>query len=90
MVVSLLSSVEYKFSILDNPYAAVRIFLNLTGIKMIQIGLIVAGSLLIAFLGRNRKFGFWGYFFGSLLLTPFVGLVLVLGSDKRTTEVTAS
>ena len=40
-------------------------------------------SLLIAILGRNRKLGFWGYFFGSMFLTPFVGLVLLLASDKR-------
>lgn len=40
-------------------------------------------SLVIALFGMNRKFGFWGYFFGSLLLTPFVGLLLVLASAKR-------
>ena len=40
-------------------------------------------SFLVALLGKNRKFGFWGYFFGSLLLTPIIGLLLVLGSDKR-------
>jgi hypothetical protein len=37
----------------------------------------------LAFLGRNRKFGFWGYFFASLLFSPFVGAVLVLASDKQ-------
>ena len=36
-----------------------------------------------AFLGRNRKFGFWGYFFASLLLSPFVGAVLIIASDKQ-------
>ena len=40
-------------------------------------------SFLVALLGKNRKFGFWGYFFGSLLLTPIIGLLLVLGADKR-------
>ncbi len=38
-------------------------------------------SVLLGLVGYNRKFGFWGYFFGSLLLTPFVGLLLVLASD---------
>jgi hypothetical protein len=38
-------------------------------------------SILLGLVGYNRKFGFWGYFFGSLLLTPFVGLLLVLASD---------
>ena len=53
---------------------------------MPEIALIVIGSLVIGFLGRNRKFGFWGYFFGSLLFTPFVGLVLVFASDKISRE----
>lgn len=57
---------------------------------MAEIVLVIAASLVIAFLGRNRKFGFWGYFFGSLLLTPFVGLILVFASDKTSKEVTAS
>lgn len=40
-------------------------------------------SLLVAFWGMNRKLGFWGYFFGSLLLTPLVGIILVFASDER-------
>ena len=40
-------------------------------------------AVLIGVVGINRKFGFWGYFFASLLLTPFVGILLVLVSDKR-------
>ena len=39
--------------------------------------------LIMGLLGRNRKFGFWGYFFGSVVLTPLMGLILVLASDKR-------
>ena len=37
-------------------------------------------SLLVAVLGRRRKLGFWGYLFASLLLTPLVGLLLVIVS----------
>ena len=49
---------------------------------MIAIYLLYLGtSLLIAFLGTRRKFGFWGYFFGSLLLTPCIGVLLLLASD---------
>ena len=33
-------------------------------------------SLGIAFLGRNHRFGFWGYLFGSILLSPVIGLLL--------------
>ena len=35
----------------------------------------------IGFLGTNRKFGFWGYFFYSLLFTPFLGIILLLASS---------
>jgi hypothetical protein len=42
--------------------------------------------IVIGFIGSKRKFGFWGYFFGSMILTPPIGLILVLASDKRLTE----
>ncbi|MDR2738988.1 MAG: hypothetical protein LBB68_04045 [Treponema sp.] len=35
----------------------------------------------IGVLGRNRKLGFWGHFFGSLLLTPVIGILLVVATD---------
>jgi len=37
----------------------------------------------IALLGANRKFGYWGYFFCSLFLTPLIGIIVLLGSDNR-------
>ena len=40
-------------------------------------------SVAVGFLGKSRKFGFWGYLFCSLFFTPLVGLLLVLASDKR-------
>lgn len=40
-------------------------------------------SLIIGLLGTNRKFGFWGYFFYSLLFTPFLGIIILLASSKR-------
>ncbi|MGV8118929.1 MAG: hypothetical protein AB2L14_04105 [Candidatus Xenobiia bacterium LiM19] len=40
-------------------------------------------SILLGLMGYNRKFGFWGYFFGSMLLTPLVGILLVLASDPQ-------
>lgn len=39
-------------------------------------------SLFLGFLGTNKKMGFWGYFFGSLLLTPLIGIILLCASDK--------
>jgi len=41
-------------------------------------------SLIIGVLGINRKFGFWGYFFYSLLFTPILGVILLFGSSKVT------
>jgi hypothetical protein len=41
--------------------------------------------LIIALAGLNRKFGFWGYLFASLLLTPAIGLLLVIASDRKKT-----
>lgn len=44
--------------------------------------------ILIASFGANKKFGFWGYFFGSMLLTPAVGIILLLASDNKKTDQT--
>ena len=45
---------------------------------MIPIGVVVwvLGSLLIGIAGRRYRFGFWGYFFVSILLPPVVGLLM--------------
>lgn len=48
-----------------------------------EIVLYILFSLIIAAMGTNRKFGFWGYFFCSLLLTPLIGIIIVLASDRR-------
>ena len=45
--------------------------------------ILVLLSVVVAFLGRDRKFGFWGYFVCSLLLTPLIGGLLVIASDRR-------
>ncbi len=51
---------------------------------LVIIGLIyVSIAGIIAFIGRRRKFGGWGYFFAGIVLTPIVGLLLVLASDPR-------
>ena len=48
-----------------------------------HIAILIAVCLVIGFLGRHRKFGFWGYFFGSILLTPLIGIILLLASDPK-------
>jgi peptidoglycan/LPS O-acetylase OafA/YrhL len=40
------------------------------------------GSLFVALMGRHRKWGFWGYFWASLLMSPVLGLLFVLAVDK--------
>ncbi len=46
----------------------------------------IAGSIFVAYVGRNTRFGYWGNFFASLLMTPLVGLLMVLaaGPAKNT------
>jgi Na+/proline symporter len=39
--------------------------------------------LLVAILGRKKTMGFWGYFFGSIVLSPVIGFLLMIVSAKR-------
>ena len=43
----------------------------------------IALSVVVGFLGKSKKFGFWGYLFCSLFFTPLVGFILVLASDSK-------
>ena len=43
----------------------------------------VIASIVVGFIGKNRKFGFWGYLFCSLFFTTLVGALLVLASDAK-------
>jgi hypothetical protein len=36
----------------------------------------------VGWCGLNRRFGFWGYFFFSLIFTPLLGLLFVIASDR--------
>lgn len=47
------------------------------------LSIMIILSAIVALMGMNRKFGFWGYFFASMLLSPLIGLFLVLASDRR-------
>ncbi len=40
----------------------------------------VAFSVMLGQAGRSFRFGFWGNFFASLLLTPIIGSLLVLAA----------
>jgi hypothetical protein len=49
----------------------------------IIIALYIGLSIIIGLIGSNRKFGPLGYFFCSLALTPFIGVIVLAASDKR-------
>lgn len=42
--------------------------------------LAIALNLIVSYLGRRRKTGFWGLFFGSMFLTPLTGVVILPAS----------
>jgi hypothetical protein len=37
-------------------------------------------SIILAFFGRRLRFGFWGYFFASILFTPVIGLLMLIAA----------
>lgn len=41
----------------------------------------LALSVLVAWLGRRRKWGFWGYLWSSVLFTPLMGFLFILAAD---------
>lgn len=49
------------------------------GIFLTWVGL----SILIGFVGQNKKIGYWGTFFLSLLLSPLIGLIIALVSAEK-------
>ena len=48
------------------------------------------GCLLMAYLGRNGKFSFWGNFFVSVIFTPIIGIIVVLAQDNRVRQKPAA
>ncbi|QTA87805.1 hypothetical protein [Desulfonema magnum] len=48
-----------------------------------------ASCLVIALAGVNKKMGFWGYLFCSIIFSPLIGLMVVLVSEKTKKEETA-
>lgn len=40
-------------------------------------------AILVAYFGRNRKFGFWAYLILAFLFSPVIAFIIVLASDKR-------
>ena len=44
------------------------------------VGSFVIFAIVIGFFGRKYRFGFWGYFFMSILLTPVVGILALIAA----------
>lgn len=40
-------------------------------------------DIFVGIAGKNKKIGFWGGFFLSLLLSPLIGIIVVLLSGKK-------
>lgn len=53
--------------------------LNNLFLAVLYVGLCV----LVAYAGRRRKWGYWGYLWASVLFTPLMGLLFVLAADAR-------
>lgn len=51
---------------------------------MLPLAVLIAGSVLVGYLGRHRRIGFLGFFIVSLVITPLLAvLVLLLSADGR-------
>ncbi len=46
-----------------------------------SVALWLLGSWLVAYLGQYKKFGFWGFFFCSLLFSPLIGFIILIASS---------
>ena len=40
-------------------------------------------SLILGYFGRHQTMGFWGLFFASVLMTPIIGLILLLVTRRN-------
>jgi hypothetical protein len=49
--------------------------------RAVLIAAYIALCILMAYLGRRRKWGFWGYLWSSVLFTPVLGMLFVLAAD---------
>ena len=53
------------------------------GVLVFLIGIVlIAISCVVGSFGQKRQIGFWGAFWASFLLSPLMGMLFVLASDK--------
>ena len=43
----------------------------------------IAASWLVGYLGKNKRFGFFGNFMISIAFSPVIGVIVLLASDDR-------
>ncbi|MBK1633725.1 hypothetical protein CKO31_23875 [Thiohalocapsa halophila] len=48
---------------------------------VVIVAIYLAAAMLVAVLGRRRKWGYWGYLWSSILFTPLLGFLFVLAAD---------
>ena len=53
-------------------------------INPVTILLWVSAAWLIGFLGRKRRYGFFGNFLITMMFSPIVGIIVLLASDEQT------
>ena len=47
-------------------------------------------SWLIGYLGKNKRFGFFGNFVISIAFSPLIGVIVLMASDDRVPRVRSS
>jgi hypothetical protein len=47
------------------------------------IGLWLVLAIIIGFFGRKYRFGFWGFFFATVLFTPIIGTLMLIGAMPK-------
>ncbi len=57
---------------------------------VIYLPVYVGFCCLLGYLGRHCKFGFWGNFWVGIILTPIIGLVVLLAQDHRPEKKTSN
>jgi len=55
-----------------------------------MLGIWILASLLIGVLGIHKRFGFWGFFFGSLVLSPIIGIIMLFSMEDNYIHTKAS
>ena len=39
--------------------------------------------LLVAVIGKDRKWGYWGYLWASVIFSPLIGILFVAAGDRK-------